>query len=96
MSDEIVVALIMSSSSLIGIIISTIWTNKKNKERAELSEKKNKERSDLTLYRIGELEKKQEKYNNLQERAFKEETKIAVMQEDIKTISDKIKYFHDA
>lgn len=29
-----------------------------------------------TLYRIGQLEKKQDKYNNLQERTLKNETEI--------------------
>ena len=37
-----------------------------------------------TLYRIGELEKKQDKYNNLQERMFNCEKDIAVIREDLK------------
>ena len=48
----------------------------------------------VTLYRIGELEKKQDKYNHLQERTFKDEQDIAVIKEDIKSIKEKIEYLH--
>lgn len=87
MSAEIWVAVIMSLGSLAGVIITVVWGNKKNAERS-------KEQTEMTLYRIGELEKKQDKYNNLQERTFKDEQKIAVMQEDIKAIRERIDYLH--
>lgn len=48
----------------------------------------------VTLYRIGELEKKQDKYNHLQERTFKDEQDIAVMKEDIKAIRERMEYLH--
>lgn len=48
----------------------------------------------VTLYRIGELEKKQDKYNHLQERTAKDERDIAVIKEDIKSIKEKIEYLH--
>lgn len=48
----------------------------------------------VTLYRIGELEKKQDKYNHLQERTFKDEQDIAVMKEDIRSIRERIEYLH--
>lgn len=37
-----------------------------------------------TLYRIEQLEKKQDKYNHLQERMYNCEKDIAVIQEDLK------------
>ena len=48
----------------------------------------------VTLYRIGELEKKQDKYNHLQERTFKDERDIAVIKEDIRSIRERIDYLH--
>lgn len=49
----------------------------------------------VTLYRIGELEKKQDKYNHLQERTFKDEQEIAVIKEDIRSIKERISYLHE-
>lgn len=66
MSAEIWVAIITSVASVVGVVITVIWGNKK-------SEKTSKKQTDLTLYRIGELEKKQDKYNHLQERVAKME-----------------------
>jgi peptidoglycan hydrolase CwlO-like protein len=37
-----------------------------------------------TLYRIDQLEKKQDKYNNLQERMYECEKELAVLHEDLK------------
>lgn len=48
----------------------------------------------VTLYRIGELEKKQDKYNHLQERTFKDEQDIAVIKEDIRSIRERMEYLH--
>ena len=82
----IIVALI----GLAGTIITVIWGNKKNAERS-------KEQTEVTLYRIGELEKKQEKYNRLQERVANREMhdakydeRIQEMRDDIKQIKKKI------
>lgn len=88
MSAEIWVAIITSAFSFLGVIITVIWGNKKNAKRSE-------EQTQLTIYRIGELEKKQDKYNHLQERTAKLEKYIAVMQEDMKSIREKMAYLHD-
>jgi peptidoglycan hydrolase CwlO-like protein len=87
MSGEIWVAIITGAFTLAGVIITVVWGNRKNAERS-------KAQTEVTLYRIGELEKKQDKYNNLQERTFKDERDIAVMKEDIKAIREKIDYLH--
>ena len=91
MSGEIWVAIITSIASLAGIIITVVVGNKRNDEK---NEKRQKEHTEVVLYRIGELEKKQEKYNNLQERTFNDEREIAVMKHDIKAIREKIEYLH--
>lgn len=49
----------------------------------------------VTLYRIGELEKKQDKYNHLQERTYRDEQDIAVIKKEIKAIRERIDYLHD-
>ena len=46
--------------------------------------------SKLTNYRIGQLEKKQEKYNNLIERTFKLEERIEVVDEKIKAANHRL------
>lgn len=90
MSAEIWVAIITSGLSFLGVLVTVIWGNKKN-------EKTSKEQTNLTLYRIGELEKKQEKYNHLQERVANRELhdekydeRMREMRDDIKEIKKKI------
>lgn len=46
--------------------------------------------SKMTNYRIGQLEKKQEKYNNLIERTFKLEERMEVADEKIKVINHRL------
>lgn len=43
-----------------------------------------------TLYRIEQLEKKQDKYNNLQERTYNLETKTELHEEKIKVANHRI------
>lgn len=88
MSGENWATIIVAILSLVGTIVTVVWGNKKNAERSE-------EQTNLTLYRIGELEKKQDKYNNLQERTFRDEQDIAIIKEDIKAIRERIDYLHD-
>ena len=90
MSGEIWVAIIAAAGSLAGVIVTVVWGNKKNAQRSE-------EQTQVTLYRIGELEKKQEKYNCLQERVAKREIhdakydeRMQEMRDDIKQIKEKI------
>ena len=46
--------------------------------------------SKMTNYRIGQLEKKQEKYNNLIERTFKLEERMEVSDEKFKVINHRL------
>lgn len=88
MSGEILVAIITGCFTFAGVVVTVIWGNKKNAERSE-------EQTNLTLYRIGELEKKQDKYNHLQERTFRDEQDIAVIKGDIRAIKERIDHLHD-
>lgn len=63
---EILVTIVPSVVSLLGIIITGIITNS------------------LIKYRVGELEKKVDKHNNLIERMFVVETEIKDLKEHMK------------
>lgn len=84
MSAEIWVAIIAGVFSFAGTVITVVWGNKKNAERS-------KAQTEVTLYRIGELEKKQEKYNHLQERVADREMHDATYDERIQEMRDDIK-----
>lgn len=66
MSTEIWVAVITSICSLVGVIITVIYGNKKQA-------KETRSYKDLTTYKIEQLEKKQDKHNTLIERMYKVE-----------------------
>lgn len=93
------VTIIVALIGLIGTIVTVALGNKKSEERQAASDKtrdkQTKEQTDLIIYRIGELEKKQDKYNHLQERTFKDEQDIAVIKMDIKAIKEKMEYLHN-
>lgn len=87
----------VAAMTLLGVIFTAIWNNKQSKKRSEDQKKYTKEQTDLTLYRVGELEKKQDKYNHLQERVAKMEAhdsgvdaKIEDMRSDLKSIKAKL------
>ena len=84
MTEGIIIALIGSGLSLLGVIITVVWGNKINAKRS-------KEQTDLTVYRIKELEKKQDKYNHLQERVAKMERHDAAVDAKINDMRDDIK-----
>ena len=70
--EQILVAIISGLCVAIPSIIATISTNKKN--------------NDLVIYRINELDQKVQKYNNLKDRMFEAEKKIALIENDVKDI----------
>lgn len=83
MSAEIVVAIVSGMFTLMGVIITVIYGNKN-------TEKKIKEQSDTTIYRIEQLEKKQDKHNNLIERMYAAEDKINILEERQKVANHRI------
>lgn len=70
--QQIWIAVISGLCVAIPSIIATISTNKKN--------------NDLVIYRINELDQKVQKYNNLKDRMFEAEKKIALIENDVKDI----------
>lgn len=67
---EIIVAVISGLCVAIPSIIATILSNKKN--------------NDLVIYRIDELEKKVHKHNNLIDRMYEAEKRIALLEDEKK------------
>ena len=73
MNDVVVVALITGAVSLLGSAANMVVSAKKAKQQA-----------DVTLYRIGQLEAKVSKHNNLMERTYKLEGRMTEAEHDIR------------
>lgn len=87
MGTEIIVVLITSSATLIGTIITVICGNKANARKTQ-------EQTDLTLYRISQLERKQDIHNSVIERVFRLEEEESVLEEKIEAIKQHIDDLH--
>ena len=83
MSEGIIIAIITSGLSLIGVVLTVIYGNAK-------TQKKVKEQTDLTLYRIEQLEHKQDKHNTLIERMYKLEDRQDLLEERQKVANHRI------
>lgn len=88
MNTDVLIAIISGLLPLIGVVITVNHNDKKNAKRSQ-------EQTELTLYRIGELEKKQDKYNHLQERVCKLEKHEAENRSDILNIMNRISDLHN-
>lgn len=82
MSTEIIVALITSAFTLIGVVVTVIAGNKKTSQQL-------KEQSDVTIYRIEQLEKKQDKHNTLIERMYKAEDRMNLLEQRVDNLESK-------
>ena len=69
---EIIIALISGLCVAIPSIIATITTNKKS--------------SALLTYRIDQLELEQKKHNNLIDRMYKVESRVTLLEDEVKKI----------
>ena len=67
---EIIVAVISGLCVAIPSIITTISSNKKN--------------NDLVVFRINQLDKKVQEHNNLIDRMYKVESRVALLEDEIK------------
>lgn len=76
MNTEIIVALVTGAFTLAGVILTVVAGNKK-------TEKQIKEQQSVTLYRIDQLEKKQDAHNSLIDRMYKAEDRLNVL--DVRT-----------
>lgn len=94
MSGEIWVAIIAGLFGFAGTVITVVWGNKKNETRAQENARMVKKQTDLTLYRIDQLEKKQDKHNSLMERVFNLEKGEAVLEEELEAVRQHIEDLH--
>jgi hypothetical protein len=78
--NEIIIALI----GFAGVVFTAVYGNKKTAKTV-------KEQTSLTLYRIEQLEKKQDKHNTLIERMYDAEERIHVLEERDKVVNHRIK-----
>lgn len=83
MTEGIIIAMISSGLSLIGVIITVIYGHKKTADTV-------KAQTDLTIYRIDELERKQDKHNSVIERMYIVEGKIDKLDEKLKVENHRI------
>lgn len=79
MSAEIVIAIVSGAFTFLGVVVTVITGNKK-------ATKNVKEQTDLTLYRIEELEKKQDKHNTVIERTYELEGAVRELQHEVKDL----------
>lgn len=74
--ESIIVAVITGGLALVGTLAGVYFSNRKS--------------AALIAYRLEQLEKKQDKYNNLQERTFQLEETAALHEERIKVANHRI------
>lgn len=74
--NELIVALVTGGLSLLGTVITVIVGFKQTSKQVDA-------KTDLTIYRIEQLEAKQDKHNTLIERTYKLEEKADLLQERI-------------
>ena len=78
---EVYIAIISGVLSLLGVIITVVAGQSKTRQEM-------KSQTDLMLYRIEQLEIKQDKHNTLIERMYAVEDKVNVMAEKIRNIEE--------
>lgn len=69
---QIIIAVISGLCVAVPSVIATLSSNKRN--------------NDLVIYRINELEKRVTKHNNLIERMYKVEEKVALLENEVSDI----------
>ena len=81
--NELIVALVTGGLSLLGTVITVIVGFKQTSKQVDA-------KTDLTIYRIEQLEAKQDKHNTLIERTYKLEEKADLMQERMKVANHRL------
>lgn len=95
MSAENWITLVGVILTFLGTVIAVVWGNKKNESRTVEQKKFMEDQTNLTLYRINQLEEKQNKHNNLIERVFKLEGDDSQHTKDIKEIKHGIEQINE-
>lgn len=83
MTEGIIIAIITSVFTFAGVVITVLYGNKKTRDSV-------KEQTELTLYRIEQLERKQDKHNGVIERTYKVEDRLNVIDEKLKVVNHRI------
>ena len=81
--NEIIVALVTGGLSLLGTVITVIVGFRQTSKQVDA-------KTTLTLYRIEQLERKQDKHNTLIERTYKLEEQADLLQERIKVANHRL------
>ena len=76
MNTDILVSLITSLATLLGVVLTVYAGGKRTR--------------DILLYRIEQLERKQEKHNSLIERMYRVEERIELHDEKIKAVDHRV------
>lgn len=94
MTEGILIATIPPLLSLIGVIVTVVYGNKKTTkattEAAEKTEAAVKQHTDVTIYRIEQLEKKQDIHNGVIERVYDLEKSVELLKAQSKDASNQI------
>lgn len=79
MTPEIIIAIITSLASLVGVIITTIFSNKSHK-------KSTYEQTKLTMFRLEQIEKKLETHDNANHRLCRVEGIIDELKDEVRLL----------
>lgn len=79
MDASIIVAIVSGAFTFLGVVVTVCIGNHKQKENI-------KEQTNLTLYRISQLEEKQNKHNNIIERTYELEGAVRELQHEVKDL----------
>lgn len=83
MATEILASLITSGLGFVGVLVTVLVNAKGTNKTIETQ-------TNLTLYRLEQLEKKQDKHNGLIDRMYKIEERVSVDEEEIKVANHRI------
>ena len=94
MTENVLIATIPPLLSLIGVIVTVVYGNKKTTkataEAAQKTEAAVKEHTDITLYRLDQVEKKQDIHNGVIERVYNLEKTVELLQAKTEDASKQI------
>lgn len=83
MEASIWVAIITGFFTFAGVLVTVIWGNKRSAKNTE-------DYKNLTIYRIEQLEKKQDLHNHAVERLFRVEGNVTELQHEVKYMRNKL------
>lgn len=88
MTEEITIALITAAVTLAVCLINNIFQNRKNREQ-------NQTNTELLNYKLTQLSDRVDKHNNLVERMYHLEQKVAVHLEHAEGVEEKVNHLEE-